>query len=103
MPSKHIRTYRQRVSQTRDTDLPIYKEWRNAIYARDGRRCQMPGCNSKTKLNAHHILRWIDAPSLRYNTDNGITLCKGCHKKVTGFEGTFAAMFASIVQRNKKK
>jgi len=30
----------------------------------------------KGKIKAHHILSWKDFPELRYETNNGITLCQ---------------------------
>jgi len=50
------------------------------IYERDKFTCQM--CNTKGgKLNAHHILKWSEFPSFRYELWNGITLCEKCHRK----------------------
>ena len=58
----------------RNYDDPVYAEWRKRIFSRDKHKCQMPGCGYKRALNAHHIKRWADAPYLRYDVDNGITL-----------------------------
>jgi len=33
-------------------------------------------------LNAHHIRNWENYPELRYDTDNGMTMCESCHKLV---------------------
>ena len=54
----------------RDYNDPVYTEWRNRIYKRDGHKCQMPRCGYKRALNAHHIIRWADAPHLRFDEDN---------------------------------
>ena len=58
---------------------PAYEEWRNAVYKRDYWTCQ--DCNKKVKdIVAHHVFSFKDFPNLRYETDNGITLCRACHK-----------------------
>ena len=79
---------------------PVYKDWRRKVYKRDGRKCQMPGCNSKYKIQAHHIKKWSRAASLRYDIDNGITLCKSCHDSINGVESHYESLFSEIV-RNK--
>jgi len=54
-------------------------KWRNAILERDDWVCQ--GCKKRGgKLCAHHIKDWKDYPNLRFNLNNGITLCKECHQ-----------------------
>jgi 5-methylcytosine-specific restriction endonuclease McrA len=93
----------------RDFVDPQYKEWRLKIYKRDRFQCQMPGCPNKKYLQAHHIRRWVDAPELRFDVKNGITLCKACHELVTGCENNYIDMFERIVnekvyrQRELKK
>lgn len=57
-----------------------YKNWRRQVYERDDYKCVK--CGSKEKLNAHHILSWKHYPELRYDLDNGITLCEKCHIKI---------------------
>lgn len=43
--------------------------------------CQV--CNAKgCYLEAHHIVAYGLRPDLELNADNGITLCKSCHKEV---------------------
>ena len=87
----------------RDYHDPVYASWRKQVYERDSYECQMPGCNSKRKrLNAHHIIRWADAPHLRYDLNNGITLCWKCHKEVTGAERNYASLFWDILRNNEK-
>lgn len=55
-----------------------YKEWRDAVFARDNFTCQH--CKKQGgKLNAHHIKPFKDYPELRLDIDNGITLCYDCH------------------------
>ena len=63
----------------------------------------MPGSEYKRALNAHHIIKWADASHLRFDEDNGITLCYRCHKQVTGHEAQYAPLFMDIVRKNKNE
>lgn len=56
-----------------------YEKWRDAVYQRDGYRCQQ--CGSDGKIEAHHIKSFTEAPELRFDVSNGITLCPACHRK----------------------
>lgn len=53
------------------------------MFERDKFRCQC--CKSKNGngksviLNAHHIFNFKDYPSIRYDINNGMTLCQVCH------------------------
>jgi hypothetical protein len=53
-----------------------YRLWRVAVIRRDS-RCVI--CNSLKGRNAHHINSGAYFPKLRFNVDNGITLCRDCH------------------------
>jgi len=52
------------------------KLWREAIYARANYRCER--CGKTMYLNPHHCIsrRFI---AIRWDIDNGICLCSGCH------------------------
>lgn len=78
---------------------PIYENWRLRVYKRDKFTCQMPSCGYKKFLQAHHIRRWSSASILRYDPNNGITLCRNCHKKVTGNEQYYESLFVEIVRK----
>ncbi len=82
----------------RDYDSDAYRKWRKGVFARDRFKCQMPGCPGRNRrLNAHHIRRWASYPELRFIISNGITLCHGCHEKVTGNEEQFEPVFLKAV------
>lgn len=61
-------------------DSVKYKEWRTAVYVRDSFTCICGKVGGE--LNAHHIKHFSKYPELRYSVDNGITLCKPCHKLI---------------------
>jgi hypothetical protein len=85
----------------RNYNDPVYKEWRMRVYKRDKFTCQMPNCKCKKRLQAHHIKKWSQASILRYEVDNGITLCKWCHDMVTGKELCYEPLFTEIVRSKK--
>lgn len=78
-----------------------YKKWKLSVFERDKRTCQL--CNKEVKHtgNAHHIFPKRDFPELVYNLDNGITLCKECHRLINKKEYEFIDIFLSIIRPNK--
>ena len=56
----------------------LYQIWRHACYLRDDFTCK--DCNQRGgKLHVHHIKPFSTYPELRFNLNNGVTLCKRCH------------------------
>lgn len=72
-----IATLQNKLRQT-----AVYKEWRKQVYERDNYLCQH--CGTRKDLHAHHIKTFSKYPELRYEVDNGITLCRPCHGNVHG-------------------
>lgn len=76
-----------------------YKKWRGEVYRRDNWACQ--NCNRKLKrLVAHHIKPVEKFPELIHDIDNGITLCRSCHKiihKEIGLKTRFQSKVGSGV------
>lgn len=61
-----------------------YVQWRNAVFQRDNftcQKCHAHGC----ELHADHILAWATHPELRYEIENGRTLCVTCHWNTDSF------------------
>lgn len=55
-----------------------YNEWRNAVYQKDNYICQCCG-KVGIQFNAHHIKAFSKYTKLRFDVNNGITMCLDCH------------------------
>jgi hypothetical protein len=61
-----------------------YRNWRTSVFLRDGKTCQDCGYKG-TDIEAHHLKPQSLFPELRFNLENGLTLCKNCHKKTPSY------------------
>ena len=65
----------------KDYHSPEYKEWRKKVFEKDKYRCQL--CKKVGGyLESHHIKPYAKYKELKYEIDNGITLCYECHKDI---------------------
>lgn len=62
-----------------------YKKWREKVFERDNYFCQE--CSSDNYITAHHIKSFAHYPELRFNVENGLTLCEKCHTKTDNYKG----------------
>lgn len=70
-----------------------HKEWRLAIFQRDNYSCVFCGVKGgwhkdikiRIRLEADHIKPFYLFPELRFDLDNGRTLCRDCHKQTDTF------------------
>lgn len=58
-----------------------YLEWRKSVFARDGWTCLNCGV-SGVFLHPHHIKSYTYYPEVRYDVENGVTLCVPCHHQL---------------------
>lgn len=62
-----------------------YLKWRSDVFRRDNWTCQT--CNIRgVYLEAHHIKSWAKYPEFRYDLENGVALCKECHKLTDNYK-----------------
>lgn len=78
-----------------------YKEWRKEVYKRDGFTCRIADNKCNGKIEAHHILGWVDHEELRYNINNGITLCHAHHPRKRAEEKRLIPTFMELVSVSK--
>ena len=77
------------------------KEWRNQVLCRDEYKCQI--CEYKSsKPHVHHIIPQ-QVKELKFDIDNGITLCFNHHKVGVHSPHMNALWFFMWLQQNKPK
>ena len=62
---------------------PEYRKWRTRVFKRDNYTCWI--CEMKGYLQPHHLKSFTFYPKLAFNINNGLTLCKFCHKTYTNY------------------
>lgn len=62
-----------------------YRVWRRSVLERDGYKCTW--CSTNDKLQADHIKPFSTFPELRFDINNGRTLCIDCHRKTDTWGG----------------
>jgi len=74
-----------------------YMGWVGSVKSRDGWKCKIANSDCNGRLEAHHILNWTDYPELRYEINNGITLCQAHHPKKWAKEKELISTFQELV------
>lgn len=81
IPGRYLINKRERYVASKS---PEYKFWRQSVLSRDKYTCQ--GCGKKScDFHVHHIKEWCNYPELRYDINNGLTLCIECHKETDNY------------------
>ena len=70
-----------------------YKEWRQAVFNRDGFICTECGAEGKEGtqfrgLHAHHVIPFAADPTKAFDVENGRVVCHPCHSKIHGWDVT---------------
>lgn len=94
----HDRTKLAKKQERNDT---AYKEWRRQVWLRDNFKCKIANPDCCGKIEAHHILEWSGYPELRYETNNGITLCQAHHPKKRAEVKRLSPYFQELVSKAK--
>jgi hypothetical protein len=58
-----------------------YRKWRESVLIRDGYTCKNCGAKEKV-MNVHHIKPFSNYVDLRYDINNGVSLCEKCHRAI---------------------
>lgn len=74
-----------------------YREWMFAVKKRDNWQCRINNSDCNGKLESHHILDWKNYPELRYDINNGITLCHAHHPRGRKREAELSPYFQQLV------
>jgi len=84
-----------------DRRSSAYGNWRREIWKRDNWKCKIADKNCKGRIEAHHILGWTNYPELRYEANNGITLCHAHHPRKRVEEKRLSPYFQELVSVSK--
>lgn len=88
---------RNLVKGRQNRNNPAYKQWRIFIWNRDKYTCLLKDKYCCGKIEAHHILKWSEYPDLRYQINNGITLCHFHHPRKVVEEKRLVPVFQKLV------
>jgi len=82
---------------SRERGGQLHKEWSDSVKNRDNWKCRISDENCSGRMESHHILSWKDYPELRYDTNNGICLCKYHHPRKRKEEISLIPIFQQII------
>jgi hypothetical protein len=85
----------------KDRRSSAYNCWRRQVWLRDNFKCKIANPDCKGRIETHHILSWRDFPELRYQINNGITLCHFHHPRKRKDEEELSPFFQSLVAEMK--
>lgn len=83
--------------QEKDRRSSAYVTWRRLVWVRDEFLCKMKNGDCVGRIEAHHILPWAKFESLRYEVNNGITLCYFHHPRTRKAEMEMAFFLTELL------
>jgi len=92
---------RTKLAKRQERNDMAYKEWRRQVWLRDNFTCKIANPDCAGRIEAHHILGWSSHPELRYQPNNGITLCHFHHPRRREDEKRLEAEFQALVSVSK--
>jgi len=95
------RTKLCRISKQGERRTSAYFNWRQQVWLRDNYKCKINNQDCKGRLEAHHILGFTEHPELRYDINNGITLCHAHHPRKRAEEAKLSPFFQNMVAEMK--
>ncbi|MEK6830396.1 MAG: hypothetical protein AABY15_09855 [Nanoarchaeota archaeon] len=75
----------------------LYQLWVERVKKRDSWKCKMENQDCFGYCVVHHILSWREYPELRYEVNNGITLCQFHHPRKRVDEQKMIPILQSII------
>jgi len=88
---------RTKLAKKQERNDVAYQEWRRNVWARDEFKCRIENLDCSGRIVAHHILAWRDYPELRYQVNNGITLCLAHHPRKWTEEKRLVPSFQELI------
>lgn len=84
-------------TDNQDRRSSMYREWRKKVWLRDNFKCKIANPDCKGRIEAHHILGYTEYPELRFDINNGITLCHHHHPQKRKDEMELSPYFQQLV------
>ena len=88
------------------TKTATWQSLRKEIIIRDKGCCVLCFLSGKIEyrqLQVHHIIKRVDNPSLAYDRDNLVTLCRTCHEEVEKLSPSKQRELLKIKQQEKEE
>lgn len=92
---------RTKLAKRQERNDMAYIEWRKQVWLRDNFKCKIANPDCEGRIEVHHILGWAQFPELRYQLNNGITLCHAHHPRKRAEEKRLSPYFQSLVSVSK--